>query len=226
MLGVESAEVDAGDGVDQISAMEPTLITRAALVCAALLPWFAVFSGTYGLYFYALLLAAAGDTLGVGNLVFVALLALALPLAALLLFVMPAGAMYAAFRGPPGGWAGRLARAGCLVSMGFAAVYAALLATMGAAWFLQEGVDDAWGPFMLWRVAVLIFGTWATWWAWRGLRRHGSGRTAVRHGDRRASAYRMAVRGPQSLSFASRALRGSFPRRMHGKRLSVSLASP
>ncbi len=127
------------------------------------------------MYFYALLLAAAGDVLGVGDLVFVVLLALALPLAALLLFVMPAGAMYAAFRRPPGGWAGRLARAGCLVSMGFAVVYAGLMVAVTVDWFLQEGVEELWEPFLLWRVAVLIFGLWATWRSWRWLRRHGSG---------------------------------------------------
>ena len=35
----------------------PTLLTRACLVGAALLPWFAVLSGTYGLYFYIVLAA-------------------------------------------------------------------------------------------------------------------------------------------------------------------------
>lgn len=171
MLGPVSGEADAGSVVGHPSNRKPAPVTRVALVCAALLPWFAVFSGTYGLYFYGLLLAVAGDALGLGDLLFVALLAFALPLAALLLVVMPAGAMYAAFRRPPGGWAGRLTRAGCLVSMGFAFVFVALIATMTAVWFLQEGVDDAWGPFMLWRVVVLIFGMWATWRAWWSLRR-------------------------------------------------------
>ena len=35
----------------------PTLLTRVCLVGAALLTWIAVFSGTYGLYFYLVLAA-------------------------------------------------------------------------------------------------------------------------------------------------------------------------
>ena len=75
-------------------------LTRAALLTAAALPWFAVFSGTYGLYFY--ILAAA---MLLAEWMLIPLLVLAASLGVLLLFVMPAGTIYAALRRPPAGWA-------------------------------------------------------------------------------------------------------------------------
>ena len=125
-----------------------------------------MFSGTYGLYSYVILAAML-----VAEWLFFPVLILTAPLAVLLLLVLPAGAIYAVFRHPPRGWAGRITRAGCLVSMGFAFAYAVLMAAMMATWFLQEGADDLWAPFMAWRIAVLIIGLWATWRAWRWLRR-------------------------------------------------------
>ena len=148
-----------------VPADKPTLFIRGALVCAALLPWFAVFSGTYGLYFFIVLAVSF-----LAPWFFIPLLTLALPLAVLLLLVMPVGVIYAALRGPPGGWAGRLTRAGCLASVGFALVYAGLMAVMTAAWFLWEEDGGIWEPFLLWRAAVLLFGLWATWRAWGWLR--------------------------------------------------------
>ena len=158
-------------------------LTRAALLTAAALPWFAVFSGTYfsgtyELYFYilaaAMLLAEWLSIPLLAELLVMPLLVLAALLGVLLLLVMPAGTTYAALRRPPAGWAGRLTRAGCLVSMGFALMYSSLMAVMLAVWFLQEGVDDSWGPFLAWRIVVLAFGLWATWRAWRWLRRRDS----------------------------------------------------
>ena len=144
----------------------PGALTRAALLTAAALPWFAVFSGTYGLYFYILVAAML-----LAELLVIPMLVLAALLGVLLLLVMPAGTIYAALRRPPAGWAGRLTRAGCLVSMGFAFLYSSLMAVMLVVWFLQEGVDDSWGPFMAWRIVVMVIGLWATWRAWRWLRR-------------------------------------------------------
>ncbi|MCY4558321.1 MAG: hypothetical protein OXF79_18490 [Chloroflexi bacterium] len=153
-------------------------LTRAALLTAAALPWFAVFSGTYGLYFYvvlaALLLAEWMSIPLLAELLVMPLLVLAASLGVLLLLIMPAGTIYAALRRPPAGWAGRLTRAGCLVSMGFALLYSSLMAVMLVVWFLQEGVDDSWGPFMVWRIVVMVIGLWATWGAWRWLRRRHS----------------------------------------------------
>lgn len=157
-----SADAGAGRSADR----KPTAVTRAALVGAALLPWSAVFSGTFGLYFYVVLAATL-----LAEWLLIAALVLAAPLAVLLLLIMPAGAIYAAVWRPPGGWAGRLTRGGCLVSMGFAVVYSGLMTAMTVMWFLREGVSDAWGLFLLWRVAVLVFGLWATWRAWRWLLR-------------------------------------------------------
>ena len=153
-------------------------LTRAALLTVAALPWIAVFSGTYGLYFYilvaAMLLAEWLSIPLLAELLVMPLLVLAASLGVLLLFVMPAGTIYAALRRPPAGWAGRLTRAGCLVSMGFALMYSSLMAVMLAVWFLQEGVDDSWGPFLAWRIVVMVIGLWATWRAWRWLRRRHS----------------------------------------------------
>ena len=151
-------------GADRVSSREPTLVTRACLVCAALLPWFAVFSGIFSLYFYVILAATL-----LAEWLLIPVLILAAPLAVLLLLIMPAGAIYAALRRPPGGWAGRLTRAGCLASMGFALVYSGLLAGVMMADILREGAGALWEPFLAWRIAILLFGLWATWRAWRWL---------------------------------------------------------
>ena len=145
-----------------VSDDKPTLFIRGALVCAALLPWFAVFSGTYGLYFYVVL--AAMLLLG---WLFVPMLVLAAPLAVLLLLVMPAGLFYAALGRPPGGWAGQLTGVGCLVSMGFTVVYGGLMVTVAMPWIFWEDADGTWEPFVVWRVVVLVVGLLATWRAWR-----------------------------------------------------------
>ena len=154
-------------GLGQVSDREPTLVTRACLVCAALLPWFAVFSGTFSLYFYVILAATL-----LAEWLLIPVLVVAAPLAVLLLLMMPAGVIYAALRRRPDGWAGRLTRAGCLVSMGFALVYAGLLAGVTVADIFRAGAGGVWEPFLAWRIAVLILGLWATWRAWRWFRGH------------------------------------------------------
>ena len=143
---------------------EPTVVIRAALVCAGALPWFAVFSGTFGLYFYILLAAEL-----LLEWLFVPLLFLAVPLAVLLLIVMPAGAVCAASGRLPGGWLCWLTRAGCLVSMGFTVVYVGLMVMVTMLWIFREDVNATWEPFILWRVAVLVLGLLATWRARRWL---------------------------------------------------------
>ena len=158
--------MSAGAGADPASNREPTLLTRACLVCAALLPWFAVFSGTFSLYFYVVLAATL-----LAEWLLIPVLVLAAPLAVLLMLIMPAGVIYAVLRRPPAGWAGRLTRAGCLASMGFAFVYASLMAGVTVAEILREGAGALWEPYLVWRMAVLIIGLWATWRAWRWLRR-------------------------------------------------------
>ena len=73
-----------GAGVAHEHNSRPTLLTRTCLVGAALVPWFAVFSGNYGLYFYVVLAV----TFLVPWLL-IPLLLLTFPLAVLLLLIMP-----------------------------------------------------------------------------------------------------------------------------------------
>ena len=147
-----------GSSTHQDESHQPGFVVKACLVGAALLPWFAVFSGTHGLYFYVVLAAVL-----VEPWLLIPLLLLTFPLAALLLLLMPAGAVYAAVRCPPRGWAGRLTRVGCLVSMCFAVVYGGLIVTIG----MGEGLDFS----LTWRVGGLVVGFLATWRAWLWLRR-------------------------------------------------------
>ena len=154
-----------GAGVADADYPRPTLLTRACLVAAALLPWFAVFSGTYGLYFYILLAAVL-----LSPWLLIPLLVLAVPLAVLLLLIMPAGSVYAAVCRPPQGWAGRLTRAGCLVSMGFAVAYGGLMMAIAVAPVFVDGVVEGWDFSLTWRVGILVVGLLATWRAWRWLR--------------------------------------------------------
>ena len=143
----------------------PRLVNRACLVGAALLPWFAVFSGTYGLYFYVVLAA----TLLLPWLLIPVLL-LAVPLAVLLLLVMPVGTVYAAVCHAPQGWLGRLTGAGCLLSMIFAVGYGGLMVVIAAAPAFADGAGETFDLWLLWRAGVLAVGFGATWRAWRWLR--------------------------------------------------------
>ncbi len=155
-----------GAGVAEVDNSRPTFCTRACLLGAALLPWFAVFSGTYGLYFYVVLAA----TLLVPWLL-IPLLIMAAPFAVLLLLLMPAGSVYAAVRRSPQGWLGWLTRAGCLVSMGFAVAYDGLMMATAMAPVFVDGVVEGWDFSLTWRVGILVVGLLATWRAWRWLRR-------------------------------------------------------
>ena len=154
-----------GAGVAEVDYPRPMLLTRAYLVGAALLPWFAVFSGTYGLYFYVVLVA-----MFLSPWLLMPLLVLAAPLAVLLLLIMPSGAVYAAVRCSPQGWAGRLTRVGCLVSMGFTVAYCGLMVGIAMAPVFVDGVAEGWDFSLTWRVGSLIIGLLATWRAWRWLR--------------------------------------------------------
>ena len=154
-------------------------ITRAALLLAAALPWYAVFSGVYGLYFYILLAItaaanllglAAGDT--ISTVLFALTLLAAIPLALLLLVVLPVGAVWAAFRRPPRSLFGKAVRTGCIASMAFCAVYSVLIvsvkgysATQGNALALLQ---DPWPAL---HAVILLGGLVVTGRAWLWLRK-------------------------------------------------------
>ena len=146
---------------------QPGFVVKACLVGAALLPSFALFSGTYGLYFYVVLAA----TLLLPSLLIPALL-LAVPLAVLLLLIMPVGTVYAAACRPPQGWLGQLTRVGCLFSMIFAPGYGGLMVVIATAPAFADGAGETFDLWLLWRAVVLAAGFAATWKAWRWLRRH------------------------------------------------------
>ena len=89
---------------DQDSGERPThqeessqhgFVVRACLVVAAVLPWFALFSGTHGLYFGVVLCAS-----GLAHWWLIPLLVLTEPLVPLLLVSLSAGAVNAAVRSP------------------------------------------------------------------------------------------------------------------------------
>lgn len=158
---------DSGErSTHQEESRQPGFVVRACLVGAALLPSFALFTGTYGLYVYVVL----GTTL-LAPWLLIPALALAVPLAVLLLLFMPVGAVYAAVRRAPQGWAGWLTRAGCLVSMGFAVSYGGLMVAIGVAPVFAIGVVEGWDFSLTWRIGSLSIGLLATWRGWRWLGR-------------------------------------------------------
>lgn len=148
--------------------MRPDAFTGACLLGTAALPWYALFSGTYGLYFYVLVLVPqAGRMLDgtagkvVGDVLFVLALLTALPLGLLLLLVMLAGLVWAAFRRPAGGLAGTLVRGGCIASMVFAALYAAVIGAGLISELVQQGTVAVWWSGLV-NAAVLSCGLAAT----------------------------------------------------------------
>ena len=141
-------------------------LTRVALLMAAVLPWFSVFSGTYGLYFYVVLAVTL-----LAQWLLIPVLVFAVPLAVLLLLLMPAGAVYAAVRRPPQGWLGRLTGVGCLVSMVLAVGYGGLMMVIATAPTFADGAAKTFDLSLLWRAGVLAAGFVATWLAWRWARR-------------------------------------------------------
>ena len=155
-----------GAGVAEVDCPRPTSLTRACLVGAALLPWFALLSGTYGLYFYVVLGAGL-----LSQWLLIPVLALAAPLAVLLLLLMPAGAIFAAVRRKPQGWAGRITKAGCLMSMGFTVAYGGLVLAIRLASVFGNSEAAGWDYSLTWRFGSLIIGLPATWRAWRWLKR-------------------------------------------------------
>ncbi len=148
----------------------PGVVTRACLVCAGLLPWCAIFSGTYGLYFYIVLAAVM-----LAPWLLVLAMVLAVPLAVLLLLVLPVGALRAAMGRPACGWFGRITRAGCLVSMGFAVAYGGLMTVIAVAPAFADGAAETIDLSLCWRAGVLVVGFLAKWRAWRWLRRRITG---------------------------------------------------
>ena len=153
-------------GVAEVDYPRPTLLTRACLVGAALMPWFSLFSGTYGLYFYVVLAA----TLLLPWLL-IPLLVLAIPLAVLLLLIMPAGVLYAAACGSPQGWIGWLTRVGRFFSMVFALGYGGLMVVIATAPAFAHDASETFDLWLLWRAGLLAVGFGATWRAWSWLRR-------------------------------------------------------
>ena len=145
---------------------QPDFVTKACLVGAALLPWFALFSGTYGLYFYVALAAVL-----LAPWLLVPALALAAPLAGLLLLIMPAGACRAAQGHPLAGWADRLTKAGCVVSMIFAVAYGGLMLAIAVASVFGNSEAVGWDFSLTWRAGSLVIGLSVTWRAWRWLSR-------------------------------------------------------
>ena len=135
-------------------------------------------SGVYGLYFYVLLLVpmAGGILEGsaqevVTGVLFAVTLAAALPLAPLLLLAMPAGLLWAVFRHPLRGLPGRVVRGGCVISIAFAATYAALIVLGYVIDLSQDGTVFQW--WLGWvHAAALLVGVAAIWRSWRWLQRH------------------------------------------------------
>ena len=150
---------------DQEESCQPGFVVKACLVGSALLPWFAVFSGTYGLYLYVVLAAK----LLLLWLLIPALL-LVVPLAVLLLLIMPVGTVYAAVCRSPQGWLGRLTKVGCLFSMVFAVGYGGLMVVIATVPAFADGAGEKFDLWLLWRAGVLAVGFGATWRAWGWLR--------------------------------------------------------
>lgn len=155
----------------------PGALTRICLLGAAALPWYAVASGIYVLYFYVLLLVPqVGRTLEgmaegiVSDILFFAALTAVLPLALLLLLATPVGLVFAAVRHPPGGLAGRTVRGGCVVSLAFAALYAAIIIVAWVTGLMQGDEEGVWWWGLI-NASVLLCGMVATWRAWTWLRR-------------------------------------------------------
>lgn len=164
----------------------PDALTRTALLIAAMLPWYALLSGTYGLYFYILLiLPQAGRSLGgtagatIETTLFIATLCAIAPLAALVLLAMPAGTIWAALRRPPTGLFSLTARAGCIASMSLSFIYTAIIAGVSANSLATEGLSPLWQSGLLGNAAILLGGMAATWKAWRWLH------SASRRGDQK-----------------------------------------
>ena len=155
---------------------QPDALTRVCLLGATVVPWYAVASGVFGLYFYVLVLvpqvgrvlSGTSEEVATDALFAVTLFA-ALPLGLLLLLAVPAGLLLAAFGRPPGGLAGGTVRAGCVASMAFSALYVAFIIVAYVTGLTQDGAAEVWWSGLI-HIAVMLCGLGATWRAWRWLR--------------------------------------------------------
>ena len=167
---------------------QPDALTRVCLLGAAVVPWYAVASGVFGLYFYVLVLVPQVSRVLSGtseevatDALFAVTLFATLPLGLLLLLAVPAGLLLAAFGRPPGGLAGGTVRAGCVASMALSALYVAFIIVAYVTGLTQDGAAGVWWSGLL-HIAVLLCGLVATWRAWRWLRHRAS------HIQKRASS--------------------------------------
>ena len=156
--------------------VRPDILTRAALVLAAVLPWYAVFSGVYGLYSYILVaVTAVGEALGfaagetASTVLFAVTLFSAIPLALLVLVALPVGAIWAAFRRPPQGLFGKAVRTGCFASMTFCVVYFLIIVGVEAYSITQEEAGGLRDPWTALHAVILQSGLMFTWKAWHWL---------------------------------------------------------
>ena len=166
---------------------KPSAATRIALLSTAALPWYAMFSGIYGLYFYILLLAGA-----VGGIIsetfaimpFAIALLLVIPLSALLLLALPATTLWAACGRRLHPAARRLAVAGCIATMSLALLYALIIIASGVTSIIQGDADKVRGMLLYFSQAlILVAGGCAAWKSWRWLRKdrhHGAEKTQSR----------------------------------------------
>ena len=144
------------------------------MLATAALPWYAMFSGIYGLYFYIPLLAGAvggitSETIAI--IPFAIALLLVIPLSALLLLALPATTLWAACGRrlhPAARW---LAVAGCIATMPLALLYALIIAS-GVISIIQSNADNA-GEMLLYfsQALILVAGGCAALKSWRLLRK-------------------------------------------------------
>ena len=157
------------------SQPQPSATTRIALLATAALPWHAMFSGTYGLYFYILLLAGAASGITsetIAIMPFAIALLPVIPLSALLLLALPATTIWAACGRrlhPAARW---LAVAGCIGAMSLALLYALIIIASGVISIIQGDADNA-GEMLLYftQALILVAGGCAALKSWRGLRK-------------------------------------------------------
>ena len=157
------------------SQPQPSTTTRIALLATAALPWYAMFSGTYGLYFYILLLAGAASGI-IGETIAIVPFAIALlpviPLSALLLLALPATTLWAACGRrlhPAARW---LTVAGCIANMSLVFFYALIIIASGVISIIQSNSDNS-GEMLLHfsQALILVAGGCATWKSWIWLRK-------------------------------------------------------
>ena len=154
--------------------MKPDILTRVCLVCAAVLPWYAVASGMVGMYFYVLLLSEwGGAVLGkrfrggayedaIADALVTSTLLASFPLGGLVLIAMPCCLLWTVVKYPPGELAGAVVHMGCLVAMALAALYSSLLLVGLVTDLSQGGTGGLWWAGWV-HTAVLMAGLAATW---------------------------------------------------------------